>query len=534
MLKLLIVDDEKRTRDGLKQCISWKECGYGEVREADDGTTALEIIGDYEPDIILSDILMPKMTGIDMAKQIQSKLPQCKFVFISGYSDKEYLKDAILLKAIDYIEKPINVPELEACMRKVAADCQREQHKRKSDQEVIVRLETSVELLRGNCALYLTERHPQPWNIRRMLDLSGLELPVSGSYVSAVFKFAPPGNDTVGSSEPNLPLGLYEAVCDGLLADKATFTAGIKDGQLVLVHILLTGTLSRGKLQSLLESVAQEFGTPGNPLYAGIGQKAPNLESVHSSYETALLAVNRAIFFGGGSVAIYGDSSSAPASGETLEAAFDHFSQFAGMIERNDSAVFSHLERIAAEIRRRTYIRIDDVKMLFFKLHLLLYNEAKNKFLGRFAEERKEELLWLRVSNAATLVELLQFLASEIREYFAAIHDRGSTSRVVYNVIQYIQRNYRNGNITISEIANALSLTPAYLCQLFKKETGQTINDYCNAYKIEKAKQLLTDRTIKLLEVASETGYNDVKYFTRTFKRITGITPSVYRENISK
>jgi two-component system response regulator YesN len=264
-------------------------------------------------------------------------------------------------------------------------------------------------------------------------------------------------------------------------------------------------------------------------LYVGIGLKTVNLESVHLSYESALSAVQRAIFFGNGPVAVYD-----PLSGETPEAEFADFDLFADFIERNDSSVFSYLDQWVTEIRRGHSIRMDDVRMSFFKLLLLLYHEAKRKFLGRYLEERKEELLWLQVSHASTLVELHQFLVSEVREFFAAIHDLGSTSRVVHHVIQYIRKNYQNGNITIGEIANSLSLTPAYLCQLFKKETGQTINDYYNAYKIEKAKQLLTDRTIKLLEVASATGYNDVKYFTRTFKRITGITPSEYRESISE
>jgi two-component system response regulator YesN len=269
MLKLLIVDDEKRTRDGLKQCISWKDCGYGEIRDADDGKTALEILRDFEPDIILSDILMPKMTGIDMAKQVQTQLPQCKFVFISGHSDKEYLKNAIQLKAFSYIEKPIHVPELEACMRKVAAECESEQRKRKNEDEVAARLETSVEWLRSNFALYLAERHTQPGTIRHMLDLSRLEWPANGTYVSAVFQCSSPGNASA-AFEPGLPPRLFEVVCDRLSADAITFSAGIKDGRQILIHVLLSGSMSKDKLRSALACVAHEFEQPGKPCMSGL------------------------------------------------------------------------------------------------------------------------------------------------------------------------------------------------------------------------------------------------------------------------
>ena len=107
-MKLLIADDELLTREGLASSIDWESLGIHQIFQADDGIRALHIAKLHEPDIILSDIRMPRMNGIEMVEKLAEVLPDTSIIFMSGYSDKEYLKAAIKLKAIDYVEKPLN------------------------------------------------------------------------------------------------------------------------------------------------------------------------------------------------------------------------------------------------------------------------------------------------------------------------------------------------------------------------------------------------------------------------------------------
>ncbi|NBD26919.1 helix-turn-helix domain-containing protein [Paenibacillus glycinis] len=533
MLKLLIVDDEKRTRDGLKMCLPWQSYGIGEIREADDGHTALALALAYKPDIILSDIRMPTVTGIDLARKAQAELPHCKFVFISGYSDKEYLKAAIQLKAIRYIEKPISVKELEECIASLTEACRQEAEQSKRLAETAAKLETSIGLLQRDFAVQLAQGGPDAGEFNRLLAASGYELPFAGHYVSVLFRihFAP---DIPIQRTAELRGFLHEAITRVLGSLRITAMAGTVDGTRLVAHLLVANGLTQDDIRSAAERIGTDFARlcgPGSPhkLFAGIGRTAKGMEQIHLSYQSAVAAVQQVFFLGNGRVAVF---EARPAAHAGLDDSFDQ--PFAGYLLACDEAVFPFIAHIAQEIRRHDASLIDDVKMLFYRLLLKLYAEAQNKFLGRYMEERKEEYLWHRVSDAVTLNELLAFLESEVREYFAAVASVGAKSRVVHETIRYIQRNYRNGGFTISDIAGHLHLTPAYLSQLFKKDTGQTINDYLNAYKIDRAKELLADRGVKLLEVAARTGYNDVKYFTKTFKRITGITPSDYRENALK
>jgi two-component system, response regulator YesN len=132
MLKLFVVDDEKLTREGIKESFDWEKIGVEIVGDAEDGIQALSRIEELNPDIIICDVRMPKMDGIELTRVIRSKYPQMQIIFLSGYSDKEYLKSAIKINAVDYIEKPVDDEELKEAVLRAAAKC-RELKKPDSD-----------------------------------------------------------------------------------------------------------------------------------------------------------------------------------------------------------------------------------------------------------------------------------------------------------------------------------------------------------------------------------------------------------------
>ena len=121
-MKLMIVDDEKLTRDGLVNSIEWGELGIDAVAQADDGLHGYELSKAFRPDIVLSDVRMPRMTGIEMAEKLQADNGNVSIIFMSGYSDKEYLKAAIKLKAVSYVEKPIDLEEIKEAVRRACRE----------------------------------------------------------------------------------------------------------------------------------------------------------------------------------------------------------------------------------------------------------------------------------------------------------------------------------------------------------------------------------------------------------------------------
>ena len=144
-MKLLIADDEKLTREGLKNGIAWEELGIDEIRLAHDGRDALRITETFLPDIVLTDVRMPHMDGIEMAKALKDRFPELSVIFMSGYSDREYLKAAIRLRAVSYVEKPIHLNEVSAAVAAAA--------KERGEREILHRIEAASPEVEENPAI---------------------------------------------------------------------------------------------------------------------------------------------------------------------------------------------------------------------------------------------------------------------------------------------------------------------------------------------------------------------------------------------
>ena len=162
MLRLLIVDDEKTTREALAEHIPWCELGIDIVRTARNGLEALEMIKQSKPDIILTDVRMPKMDGVELVKALRPLAQACKVIFLSGFADKEYLKSAIQYQALSYIEKPINIGEVVEVITKAVNLCREETKKQNAldkllrEKRTIMRQEMARELAAGNAEVLKT------------------------------------------------------------------------------------------------------------------------------------------------------------------------------------------------------------------------------------------------------------------------------------------------------------------------------------------------------------------------------------------
>ena len=184
-MKLLIVDDEELTRTGVISSINWEELGITEIFQADDGINGLQMAQTYRPEIILCDVRMPRMDGITMLERLESILPDSIPVFMSGYSDKEYLKAAIKLRAVNYIEKPLNPEEISEALKEAVS--LHRQKLRSHRAETLHSLETASRL-----ALSLTmpfSSHKE--EIYVLAEELSLKLSASSCFTSLILQMSP-------------------------------------------------------------------------------------------------------------------------------------------------------------------------------------------------------------------------------------------------------------------------------------------------------------------------------------------------------
>lgn len=525
MIKVLLVDDETHTRNGLLKHIPWKELGISSVRDARDGMDALEMCRDSLPDILVSDIRMPGMDGIELASRVQEMHPSCIIIFLSGYADKEYLKSAINLKALSYVEKPINIHEISSTLKK-AVELYHVNVQKRSDEEKISKVLSGTQLyVKQKAVLGLISKKTDTESLRDELALMGLSFDFSRHFISVIVKLdwldeVMPADD---NEFPWQVLRHWEQMLDPI----PNITA-CKD-QNHIISILSQNNVNEteklpGLLADLLSELQAHYGDLCNFSIAA-GKKGFSFKGIYESYQTAVFTLQKLFFHGYGNIHYHDHK---------IQKEFQFLDSIEELYreklqEQNMDNALQFLDKLCRDIQRNDATMVNNVKNLYFNLAVILEGEfAKRGISSRDSET--EGYLWDLISNFKTIFEVRDYMADKTRILLQHVKEMDFSNRKIYDVTAFIQKNHANSSLTLQSISEAVYLTPTYLCAFFKKETGKTVNEYLTQVRIEKSKQLLCQKNIKLSDVAGKVGYNDANYYSKTFKKLVGVTPSEYRE----
>lgn len=164
---------------------------------------------------------------------------------------------------------------------------------------------------------------------------------------------------------------------------------------------------------------------------------------------------------------------------------------------------------------------------------MIVQNSCRSQQVTAGTESQIESILEY-IEKFQTLAELHKSLLSKIDDYFEALNNQVSENSTIFMIKEFIQKNFMNDTLSVKDISEHVYLSTSYVCTLFKTETQQTLNQYITDYRMEKAKQLLSDPRYKITDISSKVGYSDGNYFSKSFKKIVGLSPSEYREKVLK
>ncbi|MBD2863191.1 response regulator [Paenibacillus oceani] len=560
MYKLLVVDDEPAVRLGLRNYVDWGQFDIRFVGEADDGDTGLEAVERLMPDIVLTDVRMPNMDGITLSKEIRKRFPDTKIVFVSGHDDSDYLKSAMKVSAVDYILKPVNLQELRTVIARVVAELQEVQTERRMTQQMQAKLQESMPLLREKFLLSLIlNGAPRGGRTQERLDFLGLGLPYNAAYwviVVSVDRFA----DIVEKyTERDLQIFCYaiQNVCQEVVRQYLQGSVfEHRSGEFVGIvyadqgHACLTGAgqASAGstpigyddpeellfELASQLRDHLQRFLRISVTI--GLGDRVSNLGELAGSYEQAREAAAGKWYLGQNQILTM-DSLNLDKRETFDERSYRFDSAESGKLisilkggepRQLGLALDELFDRLARQRRGGLkYSRNVILQIVLLAGQLMLELNLADEEL-----ERRESWLWEELFKQETIAELRQLLETYLQEVCGRIGERrsGRASNIVERVRAIIERRYADNKLTVSEIGREVYLTDTYISLLFKQETGRTVNEWLTQYRMEKAKELLANPTYKLYDICYAVGYADPSYFSKLFKKVTGLTPSVYRE----
>ncbi len=513
MIKLLVVDDESVTRKGIIKYVNWSELGVQLVEEARDGIEGLEIAREFHPNIVISDIKMPGMNGIEFATKLRALFPETRLIFLSGYSDKEYLKAAIHLNAVSYVEKPLDLGELKDVIKKAVTLYIEDENKKSALLE-------GLPLIRQNIVFKLIARKTISMELIKDLQMVNVPFKIDGSFTVIILKanFSP-------DTDPNQILNILE----DCLYDTIHICAE-KNGSYIIIVSGINSIRRNKEVSDIFEKIEthiREYSSTNIELFCAVGLPVTEMAQIHESYETAVLALQKIFFQGYGKIVFYeNEALSFISFNQDILVAFSELIQ----AESKEKAI-EFVEKLCRDICVNQGTLVDKIKSIFFKLSLALFREAEKRGLQLNNYSGSEEKdIWELISNFETLEEIKRYLISNIIFFFEGIKDLESFSRSVLNTMEYIRKNYFAPDLSVKILAEHIYLTPTYLSSLFKKETGMTISEYIIKVRIDKSKELLLNPQIKLFEIARKVGYSDANYYSKAFSKQTGMTPSTFRE----
>jgi Response regulator containing CheY-like receiver domain and AraC-type DNA-binding domain len=536
MYKLVIVDDEPAVRQGLSTVFDWETYGIQLAGQADDGDTGLELIEQVKPDIVLTDIMMPTMDGIRMAQEIRQRFPETKIVFISGHNDADFLKSALQVHAVDYIFKPVKRSELQKVIEKVTAGLRAEEQERRIVQDMQVKLTQSMPLLREKFLLsLLRDGATATGNLQERLEFLSLMLPAEWPYIVLVVTIDDSAEVLAGRSERDKQLLSYSIlnVMQELIDSRMKGYAfenrtGEYTGLLMLDE---QEEVQEEQLYALAEAVQDNLRRWLKlSVTIGVGGIVRSITSLSASYKQAREAADRKWYLGKNKII----------TADSLEMSGEALSRFdAGQSEKlisalkagDRSGVEAGLDDIFHPLATN---RKDGFKYgRYMSLQLILLSERVLLDLNLLTKEwnEKEDEVLDRLLKLETMAELIRLVTSYLSDVCAWVEEKrsGRVSHVIEAIQQFVGDHYAE-NLTLAEISGHVYLSQTYVSLLFKQETGETIYDYLIKVRIEKAKQLLCDPRMKFYEICEAVGYTDPSYFSKLFKRMTGLTPSTYRD----
>lgn len=524
-LKVMIADDEERICQLIEALIDCDALGVEIVGVAHNGLEACELVKSLRPDILITDIKMPGYSGLELIEKVKESEENLEIIIISGYAHFAYAQTAIKFGVGDYLLKPINKEELTGTLQKLG-DRVRDRRRAAADQQRIrQKSEADIRLFRMNLLNRLLEENTWRPSLVELREKYYLHVE-EGVFQGFLVKVDSDGEISRAGIE--LILDKVQSLLENSFRSRCRELVAGKRGSGCVGFLNYEGEKTeeiRRIFRDCLNQLEGEKGIFGPVMFtAALGSAAKNAGGLQESVAQAALIIEDRLLKGTGKLLERAPAASAIHEQNILE---KYVRQIVHAIE-----VMSVEEAGEAALQiRQTILEVRDVRG--YEVRELIYSAAR-LFLSQV--EIKDRAGTLRefeeqCSLCGSMDELFARLAALQEEYVEEMRKRheADTVRPIRMAKQYIQNHYSEP-ITQEEVSGSVGLSAAYFSALFKKVEGEGFAKYLIGVRMEQAKILLRETNIPVAKICQQVGYNDLKHFTHTFEKATGVKPTVYRK----
>jgi len=521
-MKILIVDDDVIIRKGLSEGIDWPQHGFELIGAAGDGEEALELMKLQTPDIVISDIRMPFMDGLELAERMNELYPRVKLVLLTGYQEYEYAKKAIEMRASEYLIKPIHNMALLQKIIELGAQIEQERTYSRQVQE-------GMPLLRQRFLQKLVTGAPGP-NFHSELKFLGLPLDKTVFHVMVIKIDGLNSPELLKRySEKEIIKYCVHNIGRELLGERG-LTFDCEDDEIAAI---VTGDDDPKQLFESAYVFAEELLAQTNryvktTVTIGMGGAYEGHEKLPKSYQEARSSLAYRHYAGTSQIITVHDTG--------LFADMNEL-QLAGLKKELYAKVKLGLTEDASTVLNQLERKLFEAQLEWSQVHLLAVEIAVVVFQGM--QEWEEEdgsrkdfyTVCKELQELETVADIFRYLRAFVECVTRdAMKVRDSqTKGIVLKAMEYIDQHFSNENLYLQEVAGAVHVNPTYLSIIFKRERDINFSDYLLEVRMKKAIQLIRKGEMKSYEVAQQVGYPNPQYFSVVFKKYTGYSPTEYR-----
>lgn len=538
MLQLLIVEDEPTTREALASRIDWESIGIRVCGQAKNGLDALEKLETAPADLVLTDIRMPRMDGLQLVEEIRRREYDAACVLLSGHNDFPTAQQALRLGVSDFLLKPCSPKEIRSAFEKVASRVLAEKRQAESAQGLQRQLLKNLPLVKSQL-LRQWLHAPALATENRLETIDKLRIALSPRDVVVIaLQMDNRALERLNYNRTDtelLHLAAANVVLESLEQALAVPVESVTEPGMVLAILNgSTAELPDSKLAAAIKTVRINMDHYLRvSVTAGVSNRTADINRLNEACLEALNALELRFRQGAGGIYFYRDTAS-PKEVSALEselwqreeAAFEH------MKSRLFAEAMNDAEQWLNSLRGQEGLTRSQVRL------------RATAFLGRLLQLARERgpvgyaipLDWIslddQIARTDTMEELSGFIGRVIRQLTEALLPHKKPKRKVQQALKLIAEQYASPSLSLAGVAKSLFVSGSSLSTLFKQELGINFLDYVHQYRIERAKALLQSGDRKIQTVAKEVGYFDEAHFTKTFKKWTGQLPSQYRKQV--
>lgn len=523
---VLLVDDEEDVIQVIQKKINWEGLGFSVIGFANNGAKAFEMVEEFQPDVVMTDIKMPYMDGLELSNRIKAEYPMTKILLFTGFDEFEYAREAVHLEVEEYILKPVNSVELTNVFTQLKIKLDQEISEKQNVEILQKYYMESLPLLQANFYSSLVEGRIPEEELHRYL--SDYQISLEGPYYCCL---------VVHTSASQGPKDMHPLLLSTSVEKQARERLGERWRAKCFPYLGNTVLLSQLSDENEISELTDECDRfcryvhhmIGAVVTVGIGQVCKEILDLAQSYSAAREAVSYRVLYGTSRainmkeiVPRRMEKSDMDKDGE-LSNLFKRIR--IGSKEDIIEAVDEYLNRASFSEKSLQQYQIDTMELISALYRFSANHEIEPEAFSKDLRGMYGSLLDLEQTE---LRQWLIEIGLSLREGLICARSQSSHS-FIEKAKEYVNQNYGDEELSLDSVCQVLGVSNSYFSTIFKKKTGNSFIGYLTDYRMDQASRLLIETNEKSYIIAKQVGYSDPNYFSYVFKKRFGVSPSRYR-----